>query len=107
MIPFQFRTFFRLLTTRGPMVAKGLNGKLRRWGFFFFWPQFELVNTLLLALDPLFFRFSNIEVKSPIFLMSSPRSGSTMLHRIMALDGERFTAFRLWQSIFPNLLTQT
>ena len=106
MIPFQFRTFLRLLTTRGPMVAKGWNGKLRRLAFFVLFPLFELVNTTLLSLDHLFFRFTEIKVQAPIFIISSPRSGSTLLHRIMVRDGERFTAFRLWQAIFPNLLTQ-
>ena len=107
MIPFQFHTFLRLLTTDGPMAAKGWNGKLRRGAFFLLFPLFEMVNATLLTLDSLFFRFRDVKVVSPIFIMSSPRSGSTMLHRILALDGERFTAFRLWQSIFPNLLTQS
>jgi hypothetical protein len=106
MIPFQIRTFWRLLTTRGPMEPRDLRAAWHRLRFLFGFPAFELVNAAHLALDRVLFRFTDIPVRSPIFIISSPRSGSTMLHRILALDGQRFTAFRLWQSIFPSLSTQ-
>ncbi len=107
MIPFQLETFGRLLTTRGPMVARGPAARLRKAAFFALYPQLELANSLLLSLDPLVFDFASVQVEAPVFIMSSPRSGSTVLHRILARDGERFTSFRLWQSLFPSLITQT
>lgn len=40
------------------------------------------------------------EVRKPIFIIGNPRSGTTFTHRLMAGD-ERFTYFKLWQTIFP------
>ncbi len=42
------------------------------------------------------------EVRRPIFIIGNPRSGTTFTHRLMAGD-ERFTCFKLWQTIFPSV----
>ncbi len=52
-------------------------------------------------LDYLFFPdFRKQPVKSPIFIIGNPRSGTTFTHRLMSGDN-RFTYFKLIDTIFP------
>jgi hypothetical protein len=56
-------------------------------------------------LDGLLFpRLHRVEVRAPVFLVGHARSGTTLLHRLMTLDGERFCSFRLYEVYFPSLL---
>lgn len=52
--------------------------------------------------DRLFPDYEDAEIGQPIFIMASPRSGTTLLHRLMSLD-EQFTSYALWQTILPTL----
>jgi hypothetical protein len=45
-----------------------------------------------------------VPVRAPVFLVGHARSGTTLLHRLMSLDGERFCTFRLYELYFPSLL---
>jgi len=45
-----------------------------------------------------------IEVHAPVFLVGHARSGTTLLHRLMSLDGERFCSNRMLELYFPSLL---
>lgn len=57
------------------------------------------------ALDPLFYpALRKTKVEEPIFVIANPRSGTTFMHRLMCLDEERFTYFKLWQTILPSVL---
>lgn len=47
--------------------------------------------------------FKDTELSAPIFIMASPRSGTTLLHRLMSLD-DQFTYYTLWQTLFPTLI---
>lgn len=67
----------------------------------------ELVLGVFLALDHLFFpRFRRTEVKAPIFIVGNPRSGTTHLHRLMALDEQQFTTYLAHEIFFPALTLQ-
>jgi hypothetical protein len=44
------------------------------------------------------------EVRSPVFVVGHARSGTTLLHRLMSEDRERFSAFLYWELYFPSLL---
>ena len=44
------------------------------------------------------------ELRSPVFVVGHARSGTTLLHRLMSEDRERFSAFLLWELYFPSLL---
>jgi hypothetical protein len=44
------------------------------------------------------------ELRSPVFVVGHARSGTTLLHRLMSEDQERFSAFLLWELYFPSLL---
>lgn len=42
--------------------------------------------------------------RSPLFIMATPRSGSTYLHHLLAIDEETFTHYRLYHTLFPSTL---
>lgn len=53
--------------------------------------------------DEKFFpEFHDADIGEPIFIMASPRSGTTLLHRLMSLDPQ-FTSYSLWQTLLPTL----
>lgn len=57
------------------------------------------------ALDELLFPgLRRVEVRAPVFLVGHARSGTTLLHRLMSLDGERFCSNRMIELYFPSLL---
>ena len=42
-------------------------------------------------------------VREPVFILTGPRSGTTRMHGLLALDEERFTSLKLYQSFFPSI----
>ncbi|MEO0537392.1 MAG: sulfotransferase [Cyanobacteria bacterium P01_A01_bin.123] len=48
-------------------------------------------------------RFRQVRIKAPIYILGNPRSGTTYLHRLMALD-QQFTSTKLYQTIFPAVV---
>ncbi len=74
-----------------------------------FWPLFLLVqaiNGLGLLLDYLLFPdFRRVKVCEPLFVVGVPRSGTTFLHRLLAMD-ERFSTTALWELLFAPSITQ-
>ncbi len=60
-----------------------------------------------LFLDRIFFpQYRKITVKSPIFIIGNPRSGTTFLHHLLTQTDD-FTTFKAWQIIFPSLTART
>jgi hypothetical protein len=60
-----------------------------------------------LLLDEVFFGgFRAVEVRQPVFIVGIPRSGTTLLHRVLAEDTRRFTSFSLWELLFAPSVTQ-
>lgn len=56
-------------------------------------------------LDYVFFpRLWTQQVKTPVFIVGHARSGTTLMHRLLAADGERFSYFLYWETLFPSLL---
>jgi hypothetical protein len=45
-----------------------------------------------------------VRVRAPVFLVGHARSGTTLLHRLLSRDAERFSSFRLYELYFPSLL---
>lgn len=65
---------------------------------------FEIWLSICLALDYVFFPgFRRTAVKSPVFIIGNPRSGTSHLFRLMAVDEERFCSFTLLEILFPAL----
>jgi hypothetical protein len=68
-------------------------------------PLGAIFHTLCFLLDYLFFpRLWRQKVERPIFIVGHARSGTTLLHRLMAADGESFSYFLYWEMFFPSLL---
>lgn len=72
------------------------------------WPLFcllQLLHWLGFALDEVFFRgWRSVEVRQPLFVLGPPRSGTTHLHHVLALDA-RTTTFRTWECLFGLSIT--
>lgn len=65
---------------------------------------FELFNGFCYAVDNHFYgNWRCRSINGPIFIIGPPRSGTTFLHRLLALDRERFYFFRTWELIFPSV----
>lgn len=75
------------------MLGAGLHGTL--------WPVVNVAR----GLDHVFFgAFRDAVVKGPVFVVATPRSGTTFLHHLLALDENRFTHLLLYQTVFPSVL---
>ena len=68
-------------------------------------PLESLFHCFFMALDYVFFpRLWTQEIKNPIFIVGHQRSGTTLMHRLMTSDGDRFSYFLYWEMFFPSLL---
>jgi hypothetical protein len=68
-------------------------------------PLGALFHTFCFLLDYLLFpRLWRQQVERPVFIVGHARSGTTLLHRLMAADGESFSYFLYWEMFFPSLL---
>jgi len=50
--------------------------------------------------------FERTPVTPPVFVIATPRSGTTFLHHLLALDDEQFVSFKLYQTIAPAVVLQ-
>ncbi len=67
-------------------------------------PILAVVNSVFFLLDYLFFpSLWRQRVERPVFIVGHARSGTTLMHRLMAGDGERFSYFLYWETFFPSL----
>jgi hypothetical protein len=58
-------------------------------------------------LDAVFFpRFRRQKVSKPLFIIGNFRTGSTLLHRIMAQDTENFVSFKTWEIYLAPSISQ-
>lgn len=67
-------------------------------------PLIYLFHALFFFLDYVFFPgLWRQKVEAPVFIVGHARSGTTLMHRLMAADGERFSYFLYWEMFFPSL----
>jgi hypothetical protein len=101
---FDFPTYFkiiRLVLTDTPSPRRWLAhfsilSLLSLWAF---------VNALCLQLDRFLFPgYRKARIESPVFIVGNARSGTTLFHRLLCGDEERFVYFRTWEILFPSLL---
>jgi hypothetical protein len=70
-----------------------------------FVPAVASFHAVCFLLDGLFFPgLHRVTVRAPVFLVGHARSGTTLLHRLMSRDAERFSSFMLYEMYFPSLL---
>lgn len=68
-------------------------------------PVRTVFHSICFVLDYLFFpRLWLQQVTQPVFIVGHARSGTTLMHRLMSADGERFSYFLYWEMFFPSLL---
>ena len=68
-------------------------------------PIVATFHALCFFLDPILFpRLRHVEVRTPVFIVGHARSGTTLLHRLLSKDADRFSAFLLYELFFPSLL---
>lgn len=97
------KTIFRHREVFGPLTPK----RVKRLIFWYtVMPLHHLLTWLCLALDNLFFpAYRRQQVEKPVFIISNFRSGSTLLHRLLAQDEDNFTATRTWEIyLAPSIL---
>ncbi len=70
-------------------------------------PVVVVFNWTFLLLDRLLFPgFSRRAVEAPVFIAGNPRSGTTLMHRLLAKDRERFSTMCMWEILFAPSVTQ-
>jgi hypothetical protein len=68
-------------------------------------PAVAAFHAVCFFLDPILYpSLRRTEVRTPVFIVGHARSGTTLLHRLMGGDEERFSAFMLYELWFPSLL---
>jgi hypothetical protein len=69
--------------------------------FIFMYSLHQFVSIIFRLFDQIFFwRHKEVQVKQPVFIIANPRSGTTYLHRLVALDEERFTYTKFAHTFF-------
>lgn len=69
--------------------------------FIFLWSLHQFISLLFRLLDEIFHRnHRKVKITQPVFIISNPRSGTTFLHRLMALDNERFVYTKYAHTFF-------
>ena len=108
---FNFRAFFRFTARLLSKIGDRDFGWTPRraavyLALYLFYPFFELATWVNLLLDNLFYRgYHRIEVSDPVFIAGNFRSGTTFLHRLIALDRDRFCTMQMWEVLFaPSIL---
>lgn len=67
----------------------------------------QICHWLGFLLDEIFFRrYRTIRVRTPVFILGLPRSGTTLLHKILSRDTENFTAMKLWEMLLAPSITE-
>lgn len=101
---FDFPIYFRMLR----LALGEQNPRNRRKLLFRLLVHVPLVSSfhaICFFLDGILFPgLHRIEVRRPVFIVGHARSGTTLLHRLMARDTERFSAFLYYELFFPSLL---
>lgn len=101
---FDFHTYFRMLR----LARQEENRAGRRRLFFILLVLVPVVATfhaICFFLDNILFPgLRQVEVRTPVFIVGHARSGTTLMHRLMSKDGERFSFFLLYELFLPSLL---
>ena len=112
MFYFDFAAYFRQ-NWRAVFKSKGTPYRLtaKRFGFLFLFNLIylilEIINRFFFLLDEIIFpAYRQQEIKTPVFIIGNPRSGTTFLHRLMFKDQDTFTAFTVWELAIAPSITQ-
>jgi len=88
------------------LTLKSFN--LRLWAitilFLVLWIIDLLLHILFRLIDEIFYSdYKKVQIKEPVFIIANPRSGTTFLHRILSMDGERFAYMKFAHTLFCSV----
>lgn len=104
---FNYGSFFKALR----LSLRGQPFRLRRAAYVLFFTALFLLFRGLVgaarALDHVFAPgFRREPVAAPVFIIAPPRSGTSFLQKLLALDEERFVHWTMYHTIFPAICLQ-
>jgi hypothetical protein len=84
---------------------------IRRWIYVLFFTTLFLLFLGFVAigraLDHLLFPdFKKQKIVEPVFIIAPPRSGTSLVQRLLSYDAERFVHLKMYQTIFPAVCYQ-
>ena len=101
---FDFANWARMLR----LASRETNPQARRYALLVLLlvvPGVASFHAVCFFLDGLLFpSLRRTRVRAPVFVVGHARSGTTLVHRLLGEDGERFSSFLLWELHFPSLL---
>ncbi len=106
------RILFRLLkkTYFPPRESMAPRGLRRLLVLSLFIPFFVLacgIHKIGFLLDELLFpRYRDVVIKEPIFVLGVPRSGTTLLQHVLAMDEINTSVFSGWEILFAPSITE-
>ena len=109
---FNFRLLFRLL---GLSIFRHKGSNLRLVGkrirfllvLFTAYPALVMFTYLCLFFDRVFYRgFLRKQPERPLFILGNYRSGTTFMHRLLAMDEESFSSMQTWEIYFGVSIIQ-
>ena len=104
MMYFDFATWFRMvrLAWREPQARTRRKLLVR---LLLVVPAVASLHAVCFFLDGLLFpALRTVSVTTPVFVVGHARSGTTLLHRLLSEDRERFSVFLYYELFFPSLL---
>lgn len=99
-----YRSVFKTRGTHARLTPKRLAVVLLFFPFLLFLAAIHLTGFILD--DLLFSGYRKLAIKKPVFIVGVFRSGTTLLHRLLARDKVNFTSIRLWEIFFAPSITQ-
>jgi hypothetical protein len=67
----------------------------------------QAAHWVALLLDELLYpSYRSVRIEAPLFIVGIPRSGTTLLQRVLAEDEQRFTTTQLWEALFAPAVCQ-
>ncbi|HSM24513.1 MAG TPA: sulfotransferase, partial [Anaerolineaceae bacterium] len=75
--------------------------------FIIFFPFIEVVTWFAFWLDKIFYpQFEDCKITNPVFVIGNYRSGTTLLHRYLSFDYQRFTSMTGWEIFIAPSIVQ-
>ncbi len=101
---FDFKTYFKMVR----LAWNEPNPMARRYYLLILLVSVPLISSfhaVCFFLDGLLFPgLWKTDIREPVFVVGHARSGTTLIHRLMSMDGDRFSSFVLYELYFPSLL---
>src|SRR3989442_15784052 len=99
---FDFANYFTMVR----LAWNEVNPRARRHylAILLFWvPAVAAFHALCFFLDGIVFPgLHRTAIRAPVFVVGHARSGTTLVHRLLAADEGRFSSFRLYEMFFPS-----